>query len=76
MIYKPNTAQIQRLRKEKGLSRFGLSNKAGMGGSALYRIETGITESVHHLSAEAIAKALDCEIEDIFLPFCRHDKGA
>lgn len=36
-----------------------------MGGSALYRIETGVTESVHRLSAEAIAKALNCEVEDI-----------
>ena len=74
MTYKPNTEQLKSLREEKGLSRFGLSKKAGMGGSALYRIETGVTESVHHLSAEAIAKALDCEVEDIFLPLCRPDK--
>lgn len=76
MTYRPNTEQIKSLREKKGLSRFGLSKKAGMGGSALYRIETGITESVHHLSAEAIAKALSCEVEDIFFPLCRQDKGA
>lgn len=68
MIYKPNTEEIQKLREEKGLSRFGLSKKAGMGGSAIYRIETGVTESVHHLSADAIARALSCQVEDIFTP--------
>ena len=76
MVYKPNTQKIKMLREEQGLSRFALSSKAGMGGSALYRIETGITESVHHLSAKAIAKALSCEVEDIFFPLCRQDKGA
>ena len=65
MIYKPNPQMIKTRREEQGLSRFALSNKAGMGGSALYRIETGVTESVHRLSAEAIAKALNCEVEDI-----------
>ena len=68
MLYRPNTEQIKNLREKNGLSRFGLSKKAGMGGSALYRIETGTTESVHHLSAKAIAKALSCEVEDIFSP--------
>lgn len=68
MIYKPNTEEIQKLREERGLSRFGLSKKAGMGGSAIYRIETGVTESVHHLSADAIARALSCRVEDIFTP--------
>lgn len=37
-----------------------------MGGSALYRIEAGISPSVHGLTAKAIADALGCQVEDIF----------
>lgn len=66
MRYKPKITRLSELRKKRGLSRFALSKKAGMGGSALYRIETGITPTVHHLSAAAIAKALQCKVEDVF----------
>lgn len=66
MRYAPKINELQRKREEKGLTRFGLSKKVGMGGSALYRIETGVTSTVHSLTANAIAAALACKLEDIF----------
>lgn len=68
MKYMPIPEKLKKHRDVHGLSRFALSKKAGMGNSALYRIETGITPTVHHLSADAIARALDCKVEDIFTP--------
>ena len=73
MTYQPVKNQLEKIREAQGLSRFALSKKAGMGGSALYRIETGVTPTVHHLSALAIATALGCKVEDVFTPI---NKGA
>lgn len=66
MRYIPKVNELQRKREEQGLTRFGLSKKVGMGSSALYRIETGVSPTVHSLTANAIAAALACKVEDIF----------
>lgn len=66
MKYIPNVAALQERREAQGLSRFGLSKKIGMGSSALYRIESGVTPTVHHLTARAIADALGCKVEELF----------
>lgn len=73
MAYKPILSKLKSRREAQGLSRFGLSKKAGMGSSALFRIETGVNPTVHYLSAHAIATALNCKVEDIFTPT---NKGA
>lgn len=67
MSYIPKISCLRARREKCGLTRFALSKKIGMGGSALYRIETGVSPSVHGLTAKAIADALDCQIEDIFI---------
>lgn len=66
MNYVPKISRLREQREKCGLTRFALSKKIGMGGSALYRIEAGISPSVHGLTAKAIADALGCQVEDIF----------
>lgn len=67
MNYIPKISALRDRREKCGMTRFALSKKIGMGGSALYRIEAGISPSVHGLTAKAIANALGCRVEDIFI---------
>lgn len=66
MYLHPKITEIQKKRLAVGLSQHGLSLKAGLGGQAINRIESGETSSVHPLRAREIAKALDCKVADIF----------
>lgn len=68
MMLRPKPNEIKRLRFIKGLSQHKLSLSAGLGGSSICRIEKLDSLSVHHLRANAIASALDCNVEDIFTP--------
>ena len=67
MFVLPNVDEISRRRTLTGLSQHQLSLKAGLSGCAINRIENGKTKNIHHLRAEAIAKALRCKVSDIFL---------
>ena len=67
MFVLPNVDEIIRSRTLTGLSQHQLSLKAGLSGCAINRIENGKTKNIHHLRAEAIAKALRCKVSDIFL---------
>jgi transcriptional regulator with XRE-family HTH domain len=58
--------ELKRRRKAKGLSMKGLSECAGLPGNAVLRIESGSTKRINHLRAREIAKALNCEVSDIF----------
>lgn len=49
-----------------GWSQHRLSMQAGLSGCAVSRIESGKTVHIHILRAREIAKALHCEVEDIF----------
>lgn len=62
----PKVEKIVALRKEKGLSKYQLSIKAGLGNQALSRIERKETRKIHPLRAKEIAKVLGCDINDIF----------
>lgn len=62
----PKVNEIKKRRLEIGLSKHQLSLKAGLGGSAICRIENEIVKKVHHLRAREIARVLKCEVEDIF----------
>lgn len=66
MFLKPNVAEIRRKRKNLGLSKHKLSLLAGLSGTAIFRIESGSTKKVHSLRAKEIAKALNCDVYDIF----------
>lgn len=66
MFLKPNVAEIRRKRKNLGLSKHKLSLLAGLSGTAIFRIESGSTQKVHSLRAKEIAKALNCDVNDIF----------
>ncbi len=63
----PKKEEISRRREAMGLTRCGLSRKAGLSTNALYRIESGNSGYVHPIRAKAIATALGCEMEEIFI---------
>lgn len=63
----PLTENIQKRRIEANLSQHGLSLKAGLGGQAINRIERKETMNIHPLRARAIADALGCPLEEIFV---------
>lgn len=65
MFLKSKSKIIKQKRMNLGLSQHKLSKLAGLGGSAVYRMEEE-THLVHPLRAKAIADVLGCAIEDIF----------
>ena len=58
--------QIQKIRKEKGLSQDKLSEKVGMNINSLSSIERGAT-AVTLLNLEKIAAALGVDVYELFL---------
>ena len=62
----PKVEEIRKRREDMGLTRCGLSRKAGLSTNALFRIETGQTGYVHPIRAKAIAEVLECKLEDVF----------
>ena len=73
MMLIANQQELQKRREKAGYSMNALSVKAGLSVASVLRIEKGITKKVGFLRAREIAKALDCEVEDIFTPI---SKGA
>lgn len=63
----PKVEEIKRRRENMGLTRCGLSRKAGLPANALHRIEEGETGYTFPIRAKAIAEALECELEDVFI---------
>lgn len=63
----PKREEIKKRRKELGMSKCELSKKAGLPNNAIYRIERGESEFTYPIRAKAIAEALECQIEDIFI---------
>ena len=66
MFVRPKIKEIKRRRENMGGSQHRLSMQAGLSGCAVSRIESGKTVHIHILRAREIAKALHCEVEDIF----------
>lgn len=66
MFLIPDQKELKERRKAAGFSMKKLSQQAGLPDNAVLRIETGKTKRVNHLRAREIAKALSCEVEDIF----------
>lgn len=62
----PKIDEIQRRREDAGLSRQKLSLMAGLPKNAILRIEAGRASYTYPIRARAIAKALNCQIGDIF----------
>ena len=62
----PKQREIEKRRKAIGLSRQRLSIKANLPGNALCRLEAGTVRKTNHLRAREIARALDCDVKDIF----------
>ena len=63
----PKKEEIRKRREAIGLTRCSLSRQAGLSNNALYRIETGQSRYVYPIRARAIAEALGCEMEDVFV---------
>lgn len=67
-MYIAKQTEIKRRRVEAGLNRKDLSLRAGLPSNAVSRIESGKGGSqTHPLRARAIAQALNCKVEDIFI---------
>lgn len=66
MLVKPKIKKIKKKREKLGLSKHQVSLRAGLSGASLSRIESGTTKYIHSLRAQAIAKALGCNVKDIF----------
>lgn len=66
MIF-PKREEIMRRREAMGLTRSTLSRRAGLPPNALARIESGESKYTFPIRAKAIAEALGCELEEIFL---------
>lgn len=62
----PKKEEIQKRREALGLTKAGLSRKAGLSTNALFRIESGESGYTHPIRAKAIAEALECQLEDVF----------
>lgn len=67
MFVRPLITEIRERRKAYGWSQHQLSLQAGLSGCAICRIESEKTKQVNHLRAKEIAKALNCEVDDIFI---------
>lgn len=66
MFMIPRIEALRSRRLEQGLDMKALSTKAGLPVNAILRIEKGESAKTNHLRAQAIAKALGCQVEDIF----------
>lgn len=66
MLLKVKTDELQRRREESRMSPYRLALEAGLPLNSIYRLEDGTTQMTNHLRAREIAKALHCEVEDIF----------
>lgn len=66
MLLKVNAAELQRQREQAQMTPYRLAKEAGLPVNAIYRLEDGSTKMTNHLRAREIAKALQCEVEDIF----------
>lgn len=67
MFVTPIRESIIRRREGKGMTQHQLSCDAGLPGNAIFRIENGCVQKTSSLRAQAIADALGCQIEDIFI---------
>lgn len=63
----PRREEIRMRREAQGMSKKKLSEKAGLPYNAIYRIEAGESETTHPIRARAIAAALGCELEEVFI---------
>lgn len=67
MFVIPKVNEIKSRREKQGYSQHQLSLKAELSGCALCRIESGKTTRIHTLRAKAIAEALGCSLEEVFI---------
>lgn len=65
-MYMANRSEVRRRRIAAGLNQKELSIKAGLPVNAIFRIETGENQKTQFLRAREIARALGCQVHDIF----------
>lgn len=63
----PKCDEIKKRRENLGVSAKKLGLMAGLSGNSIYRIEQGQSKTTHPIRARAIAAALGCELEDVFI---------
>ena len=74
MFLKVNVVELQRHREQANMTPYRLAIEAGLPVNSIYRLEDGTTKMTNHLRAKEIAKALQCDIKDIFIDTKYKDK--
>ena len=59
---------VRELRTEREMSQADLSRLSGVSQQAISKIETGARVNIGILTLEALARALGCELSDIYKP--------
>lgn len=67
MLLKVNATKLQAKREHAQMTPYRLAKETGLPVNAIYRLEDGTTKMTNHLRAREIAKALHCNIGDIFI---------
>ena len=65
MLLKVDAVELHRHRERAKMTPYRLAKAAGLPVNAIYRLENGTTQMTNHLRAREIAKALQCEVDDI-----------
>lgn len=67
MLLRVNAGKLQTQRERAQLTPYRLAKEAGLPVNAIYRLENGTTKMTNYLRAREIAKALHCNVDDIFI---------
>lgn len=59
-------AHLAATRRARGLTRAELANRAGLTYRRIHQLETYVDERVLRVTAEAVARALDVDVELLF----------
>lgn len=62
----PLSELLVRLRKERGLSTWGLAQASGIDRSNIRRIESGQISNIAEATMQRLAEALDVEVEEFY----------
>lgn len=66
MFLKPKISNIRKRQSELKYSNSEISKKAGLPKNAIGRLIREENKKTSHFRAKAIAKALDCNVKDLF----------
>lgn len=63
----PNRKELKKRRIEMNLSQRQLCKMCGLPSNAISRLESGDSKFTYPIRAKAVASAMNCKVEDLFL---------